>query len=246
MTWLDHTFAVLLVAVLPFWAWRSWPDTADAIGADDGSARLHEYRVVMAVQWGVTLTLLTWWVAAGRALEGLGLVWPEGWRLLVSLAVPGIAAIGFLAQARAIMRSDAARAQLTAQLDALGPLQILLPRTARELRGYTALSVTAGWCEELLYRGFLYRYLTEWTGPAVAAGAAIGAFGLAHVYQGRTGAIRAGLAGAVFLGVFVLTGSLLAPILLHAIADAGSGLAAWAARRTERVDNPSDGAAPSR
>ena len=52
-------------------------------------------------------------------------------------------------------------------------------------------------------------------------------FGLAHAYQGAANVPRSALIGIVFALVYVLTGSLLIPILLHALADALQGRAVY-------------------
>ena len=64
------------------------------------------------------------------------------------------------------------------------PLRALLPHDSRELQTFCALSITAGVCEELLYRGFLIVFLSSAFGvlPAVALSSLV--FGIAHAYQG--------------------------------------------------------------
>ena len=84
------------------------------------------------------------------------------------------------------------------------------------------MSVTAGVCEEVLYRGFLVRYLHAGPGavPALAAvGIAAGVFGLAHLYQGWTGVLLTAVVGVMFSGVLAVTGTLAVPMLLHAAID---------------------------
>jgi membrane protease YdiL (CAAX protease family) len=45
------------------------------------------------------------------------------------------------------------------------------------------------------------------------------AFGLAHAYQGRAGIVTTGLLGGIMAAVYLDTGSLLLPVLLHAAID---------------------------
>lgn len=98
----------------------------------------------------------------------------------------------------------------------------LLPETVAERVGFVLLSVTAGICEETLYRGFLIRYLHD-LAPALplllALAAAALLFGLAHLYQGRGALLRTAITGLAFGGLFVVTGSLLPCIVLHALID---------------------------
>jgi membrane protease YdiL (CAAX protease family) len=83
------------------------------------------------------------------------------------------------------------------------------------------VAITAGVCEEVLYRGvvlvvamLLAPGLPHW---ALALGVAA-VFGLAHIYQGAAGVVVTTMMGAV-LGLLVLaTGSLL-PAVLHGAAD---------------------------
>ena len=44
-------------------------------------------------------------------------------------------------------------------------------------------------------------------------------FGLAHSYQGIAGMVLTAFAGLLFCGLYVATGSLLFPILLHILVD---------------------------
>jgi membrane protease YdiL (CAAX protease family) len=53
------------------------------------------------------------------------------------------------------------------------------------------------------------------------------AFGLAHAYQGLKALPRITLVGALFTSLYVATGSLLLPIVLHATLDALQGRLAW-------------------
>lgn len=102
----------------------------------------------------------------------------------------------------------------------LAPVSALLPETARERWAYAGVALTAGICEELLYRSFLIYYLTArgLTQPAAIVGAGI-VFGLGHIYQGGRGAVQAGAAGIAFGAVYWLGGSVIPVMVIHALAD---------------------------
>jgi uncharacterized protein len=98
----------------------------------------------------------------------------------------------------------------------------LVPATARERLLWVAVAVSAGICEEIVFRGWLLSTLDgslRLEGAALILAAAV-LFGLAHSYQGITGMVLTGLAGLLFCGLYVATGSLLWPILLHIVVDA--------------------------
>ena len=98
----------------------------------------------------------------------------------------------------------------------------LLPRTVRERRAFALLSVTAGVCEETLYRGVLAAVVTAlWPGVG-AVGAAMlsaAAFGLAHLYQGAVGVVTSTVLGACLGVLYLATGSLVLPACYHALVD---------------------------
>jgi uncharacterized protein len=64
-------------------------------------------------------------------------------------------------------------------------ISYLLPQTSNEILMWIALSITAGVCEEAIYRGYLQRQIIALT-RSVSAGIFLSAaaFGAAHAYQG--------------------------------------------------------------
>ncbi|MFF5212682.1 CPBP family intramembrane glutamic endopeptidase [Streptosporangium sp. NPDC000396] len=97
----------------------------------------------------------------------------------------------------------------------------LLPRTAAE-RWYAAgLSVTAGVTEEIIYRGLLIAVGTGALGLSkeLAAFGALAVFVVGHLYQGWRGMLAVALIGFGLTSLYLRSGSLLLPILLHALID---------------------------
>ena len=106
------------------------------------------------------------------------------------------------------------------EVPSLGDVQALLPRNRAELKWGAALAVNAGVVEELLFRLALPALIFGVTGSAVAAVAAsILIFGLLHVYQGLPGIIGAAVLGAVFMAIYLGTGSIVVAIVVHALFD---------------------------
>ena len=96
----------------------------------------------------------------------------------------------------------------------------------KEALVFCALSVTAGICEEFLYRGFVFAALTHIAVPiwGVLLISSV-MFGLAHAYQGRGGVIGTLLLGTVFGLVRILYDSLVPVVLWHAAVDIVAGYA---------------------
>lgn len=103
---------------------------------------------------------------------------------------------------------------------AVGDIRALLPRTRGELPYGAGLSLNAGVFEELLFRLGLPALVVAVTGDALVAflGATL-LFGLLHVYQGPLGVVFSIVLGALFVLLYVVTGSILVPIVVHALVD---------------------------
>lgn len=103
---------------------------------------------------------------------------------------------------------------------AIGDIRALLPRTRGELPYGAALSVSAGVFEELLFRLGLPALVFAVTGDAVVAfvGATL-LFGLLHAYQGPLGVLFSAILGAIFVALYLVTGSIVVPIVLHVLID---------------------------
>ena len=90
---------------------------------------------------------------------------------------------------------------------------------------WVLISLLAGIGEEVTYRGVMFLLLWQLTGSALAA-ALIAAvvFGVSHYMQGwKSAALIAGFA-LVFQGLYWISGSLLAPILVHFLYDVTAGV----------------------
>ena len=223
-TWWDLAAVVALFTLVPWQAAREYRRLVARVGAGDTTARAREYRSTMTWQWGLTGVLGAGWWWADRPFHALGFAIPDGTAFAAGALVT-VAGLAFLyAQWRATTRlDDKGLAALRAQMDAVAEF---LPRTDHEAALFRALSVTAGVCEEVVYRGYLLWCLgalvPAWA--AVAIGAA--AFGVVHLYQGPAGAVRTGVVGLAAGALYTGTGSLLWPIILHAAVDLQGGAVA--------------------
>ena len=102
----------------------------------------------------------------------------------------------------------------------------ILPQSALELLPYLALAITAGVCEEFLYRGFAMAVLTQaglraWL--VVLLSAAL--FGLAHSYQGRGGMLMTLIVGIVLGLSRIAYNSLVPAVIWHTAVDVVAGTA---------------------
>jgi membrane protease YdiL (CAAX protease family) len=100
-------------------------------------------------------------------------------------------------------------------------IEYLIPRTSLELFIWIALSITAGICEEAIYRGYFQHQFTGLT-HSVHAGILVSgaAFAAAHAYQGFQRALVIGVS-AVLFGLFAQWRGTVRPgMFAHTLQDA--------------------------
>ena len=104
----------------------------------------------------------------------------------------------------------------------VGNIDFLLPQTKQERIWYTFVALTAGICEELIFRGAMTFFLVSLPFDlSLTSVGVIGSiiFGLVHLYQGPKGVIMTGFLGFAMFNVYAMTGSLFLAIFLHFIID---------------------------
>ena len=233
MTISDWCYTALIASGFLIDHFVCWPAFLRRSQLDQPSARIWLYSIAMALLWTLVIVGIALWLSNGRTWPALGMTVPKGWRLWGSvILIVGIT----LHQARAvtkIARISGPKPKLRARI---GKRSIALPHTSAELRWFVAVSLTAGFCEEFLFRGYLiwaFAPLLGWWG---AAALSLSVFAAAHAYQGKAGVITSGFGGAVLTLLVAITGSLIPAIVLHALIDIISGVVAWLVLREEPVN----------
>jgi hypothetical protein len=140
--------------------------------------RVRMYERTMLVEWpGFAFVLFGLWLAGSSLTAVVG----ERWRSIRDLGRDlGIGVAFSIVSTILFSMFDPHHRSGTDRT-----VQFLLPHGKLEMALWVALSVTAGICEEALYRGYLQRQFMALTrnAPAGILLAAV-AFGLAHSYQG--------------------------------------------------------------
>jgi membrane protease YdiL (CAAX protease family) len=212
----EHILALLLIFGFPLW------DVLETRALKTGTnprRKISSYQRVMAV---LCIAAIAAWFALRSTVF---FVWPSV-RESVFHKINGFFVWGLVIAwmtvnlVRAFQRRNTKLRETT--VAGLKRLDFFLPVTPEERRWFAVFSVTAGVCEEVLYRGFLIRYFSDgpWhLGLALGLVASCVAFGLAHGYQGLSGIISTAIGGVMFSIIFFITGSLWLPMALHAFLD---------------------------
>ena len=108
-----------------------------------------------------------------------------------------------------------------------GATLAILPHTAAQRAAWVFIAVSAGFCEEVVYRGYLQTQLTALTGR-LSLGILLQSvlFGIAHLEQGGVAGARFALYGCAFGGLAWWRGTLYPGIIAHIAIDLASGLLA--------------------
>lgn len=225
-----------------------------AVAAGTHGARRRFYLQWTAQGWLLlAATLVVTLALAGWSPAELGLRWPT-WPHLPALGqrgqggfviglVVGIVAAASVGVFVAVGRARNARSpsgprahRAPYRLARNRNLAGMLPQTPAERRAWVGLAVTAGITEEVVWRGFglgLLFMLLPSAHPAVPIALAAIAFGWAHFYQGAVGIFVTALLGAVLATLYWASGSLLWPIVLHALLDLPP---AWQGRKSAPIE----------
>jgi membrane protease YdiL (CAAX protease family) len=182
-------------------------------GAPDAKIRL--YRQFVSGQFISVVLFLVYWRIGRIPAASLGLVEPRSWAWTATAI---FVIVGALAWSSLRIRPKAEMIRKKVQ-DGIGAL---IPDSHQERSWWGAVSLGAGVSEELVYRGFLLYYLSVFL-PQINSLERVLlislAFGLAHIYQGWKGSVAAGIIGLILAGLYLTTGSLILPIVIHAATD---------------------------
>lgn len=223
---LAHLLAAAVVVLFPLWDLWEARRLREAVRP---GAKSPVYLRIIAILWLFTCAALLVFPLSSllRAPTSPGSGIPPSTAWIIAAA----AGVGQLLPVVFARFDPGLRARLAAAFDQVA---YLLPRTAREKLLFAGVSVTAGITEELIYRGFLLRYLAAGPWGLSAAAALVvssAVFGLAHAGQGAKGMLLTGVVGLLLGGLFLASGSLLLPMVLHTLIDLRALAVAHLARR---------------
>jgi membrane protease YdiL (CAAX protease family) len=170
-----HTVIVLLALALGSVA-SGYQHGLPNAGVPGMSLRLSGYLTVITEEW--FLVLLIWAGLRSRGFSLSSLIsgrWKTLWDFVVDLGL----GIGLIVVAVLLI-------SVVPQLLGFKPspsLGNVTPKTSLELTAWLGLSATGGFCEEVIFRGYLMRQFQGWTGSGILAVFLQGiVFGLAHGY----------------------------------------------------------------
>jgi membrane protease YdiL (CAAX protease family) len=177
------------------------------------------YFTTMAWEW-LLVAYIYWGLRRrGKSFKNIaGKSWKSASDLFLDIAI----SFGFWIAAIFVLSFTSRLVHATGMAEAA---RRLAPQGLFESILWIALSVTAGICEETIFRGYLQRQFVAWSRSA-PVGVLLSAvlFGAGHVYQGAKATVVIGVYGLMF-GILAEARKNLRPgIMTHAWHDALTGL----------------------
>jgi uncharacterized protein len=211
----SHLLVAYVVLVEPWLGYHLYEKLKAQVAAGVVGAKQRFYRTVVTHQLIAIALVLAIWRIGSIPGKDLGLCLPTSWQLLLPFIAGFVPAVGVV---MLLMRKRGSQ-RLKTMVKIVGAL---LPVSSAERSWFAGVSVGAGISEELVFRGFLLYYIAiNLPGLGIVERIALASivFGLCHFYQGWRGVLGTAILGAVFAGLYVATGSLLLPVVLHALFD---------------------------
>ena len=201
-----------------------------ALGADQEryalthTAKISMYLLTMGVEW-LTVAFAIWGIRRQNRItirELIGGKWERPEDILLDMAI----AAGFLLVSFLVLGGLAVALGLNKHPADVEKLAFLAPRGPLEIFLWLLVSCTAGFCEEVLYRGYLQRQITSWTNmPWIGVIAQGLIFGGSHAYEGGKRMILIAIFGMMFGVLVMLRKSLRPGMITHAGYDIIAGIA---------------------
>jgi uncharacterized protein len=186
-----------------------------------GAHHVTRYLVGIAVEW--IFLLLTWWgLRMKRIMLRELLRFRPGFQAVAEdIAVAAIFWIG----AAIILVAIGLLLRLVHLSTPQRALMAMAPRTSLELLLWVMLSASAGFCEEVAFRGYFLRQFAS-IGGGVWLGVVCSSllFGISHGYEGAAGMIAITAYGAMFCMLVLARNSLRPGMIAHAWHDIFSGV----------------------
>lgn len=218
-----HTLILLLVIS----AWASWGVVAsNKMRASEHPHRVTMYLLTTLFESGVVLFVYFGVRRRGGSIRNLiGGRWSTPLEFLKDWVISVL--FWFVALVALFLTAKALHIQPGGQ-----NMRFMLPRGEGEIVLWIFLSLSAGICEEIIFRGYLQRQLLGWLKSApMAVVISAMVFGAVHIYQGVKSAIVICVFGLLFGILAEWRKSLRPGMMAHAWHDAFTGVVASFVRR---------------
>lgn len=182
----------------------------------DGKFRLIDYKQTMLIFWVLTSLIgVNYFVFKQPALN----IYPNVTWLSIGLLLLVIAFSYFQYKSTKVTADTS-----MAVKEKLNDIYHYLPKTSKELLWFILLSVSAGICEEIIFRLFLFEFLRGNTNLIIAFAITNLIFSITHIGSGVKNLASSFILGLLFNAIYYFTDNIWIAIVLHMSIDINAGI----------------------
>ncbi len=221
-----HILIFIIGLIYPIYIALIFKKTKYRIKIDE-KFRLVDYKQTIFIFW--TLTLL---IIGNTFLDKLFLLnfYPTFNIIGIVLTVLIAFSIGLL-----IVSSKVTTETVVDVKEKLKSADFYFPKSRSEFVWFNLLSLSAGICEEIIFRLFMFSYLNVNINLATAFILTNVIFVLTHIGSGKQNLINSFFFGLTFTAIYYLTDNIWLPILLHSSIDMYTGFLSYQVQKLDKT-----------
>lgn len=210
---------ILLVIIIGYPIWDYY-----YMKSGDFSNRSKMYTILIIPQWILIGILFFYWYMTNRNWGNLFIIepiLPLQTEDLKNFGIGVLSMIGILVLFLLFSKNLKGKVLKWVQ-EQTESIQFMLPITMKERLLFVFVAFTAGFCEEVIFRGvmlYVFEHLPIYFSPIMMIIIAGVLFGIVHAYQGWKGIMVTGYLGGILFYIYIATGNLWICILIHFLVD---------------------------
>lgn len=223
MTISTHVLALIIGLIYPTYLIFTYKKTNRRIKKDE-KYRLIDYKETIFIFWMLTLLVI------GNTFIDRSLplnFYPTFSLVGILLAALILCFIGLQVATSRVSTIEKAESVIQKMQDNYH----YLPKSKLEFIWFNLLSISAGICEEVIFRLFVFSYLLENTNLLTAFILTNLIFALTHIGSGEQNILSAFILGLIFTSVYYFTNNIWLSIMLHSAIDIGAGFLGYYAHK---------------
>ena len=226
MTISTHILVLIIGLIYPAYFLFTYKKTNNRI-KKDAYYRLVDYKQTIFIFW-----MLTWFVIGNTFIDkSMPLNFNPTFNIIgIILAALIIIFIGLQIVTSKVSTMEKAESVIEKMKDNYH----YLPKSKREFIWFNLLSLSAGICEEIIFRLFIFSYLLENTNLVIAFILTNIIFALTHIGSGKQNILSAFFLGLLFTTIYYFTSNIWLSMILHSAIDIGAGFLGYYAHELEK------------
>lgn len=191
--------------------------------------RLLDYKQTLLIFWGLTLLIfLNFFVYKQPDLN---------FNLKLSIINTGLIILILVLTYLQYKTSNITPKDSNSVKEKLKGIYHYLPKTRNELIWFSLLSISAGICEEIIFRLFFFEFLKEHTTLIITFIVTNLIFAITHIGTGKRNLISSFFLGVLFSVLYYFTDNIWIAVLLHSLINLNAGLLGFRINKIEKSES---------